>query len=309
MQAKGGNIKDWVEELRAPFFSAVIISILLGTAIAKSGGEPFHGGLFALALLGGVLINAGINMANDYFDHRSGGDEANREYLSPFTGGSRKIQEGRLEPRSVLQASFISLVLACLVGAWLAFLRGWPILLLGAAGIFGSYFYSAPPFRFGDRGLGELIIVLLLGPLAVFGAYYVQTGVFAPAPLYASVPNGILAGLILLINGLPDAPADAAVGKRTLVVRLGKRGAVILYAICLATVYLWVGWGLVSGWLPRLCWLYLFTLPIALFAVKTALRSYRDIPRLRPANAMTILLQALYGLILSGCYLAQIRPI
>ena len=64
MQTKGGNIKDWVEELRAPFFSAVIISILLGTAIARSGGDPFHGGLLVLALLGGVLINAGINMAN-----------------------------------------------------------------------------------------------------------------------------------------------------------------------------------------------------------------------------------------------------
>jgi len=93
----------WLKELRAPFFTASVIPILLGAAVAWSKGFPFSWGLFILTLLGGVLLHAGANVSNDYYDHKSGTDDINVEFVNPFTGGSRMIQKGLMTPRQVLQ--------------------------------------------------------------------------------------------------------------------------------------------------------------------------------------------------------------
>ncbi|MFQ6104654.1 MAG: 1,4-dihydroxy-2-naphthoate octaprenyltransferase [Candidatus Glassbacteria bacterium] len=293
----------WVKELRAPFLTASVIPVLLGAAIAWSQGIPFSWGLFALTLIGGVLMHAGVNVANDYFDHKSGTDDINVDFVSPFTGGSRMIQEGLLKPRDVLIGSLILLTAASIIGIYLTFIRGYFILLLGIVGIFSGFFYTAPPFRMAHVGLGELLVGLNFGILMTLGSYYVQTGSFNIEPVLASVPVALLITAVLYINQFQDYAADKAVGKNNLVVMLGKKRARIGYVILILTTYIWILVTVILRNISPFTALSLLTVPIAVGAIKTLLANYDRIEELAPANAGTIMLHASLGLILSVAYL------
>lgn len=173
------RMKVWLKAMRAPFFQAVIIPSLLGTVIAWSKAGIFHPGYFVLATLGVVFVNAGTNLANDYFDHQSRADDINKE-VTPFSGGSRVIQEGLLPPRWVYLASLVFLGLASLIGLYLTYMRGLAILVIGMIGVGSGYFYPASPIKVGYRGWGELLAGINCGPLVVLGAYYVQTKALNP---------------------------------------------------------------------------------------------------------------------------------
>ena len=151
------------------------MSVLLGTAIAHARTGAFDPLLFALTLAGVVFIHLGTNVANDYFDHRSGNDAFNTEFVRPFTGGSRLIQENLISPRAVLVLSVSLLAAALVVGVALAVIRGPYIILLGVVGIASGVFYVAPPVNLASRGFGEFFIGLNFGILAVAGSYFVQT--------------------------------------------------------------------------------------------------------------------------------------
>jgi 1,4-dihydroxy-2-naphthoate octaprenyltransferase len=300
---RGDFFKLWVRELRAPFFTASVIPILLGSAIAWSRGAPFSPGLFLLTLVGGVLLHAGANVANDYFDHRSGTDDINVEYVNPFTGGSRMIQEGLLSPRQVLTGSLALLAAASVIGLWLASVRGPLILLLGAIGIFSGFFYTSPPFRFAHRGLGELFIGLNFGVLMTLGAYFVLSGKFDTEPVLASVPVALLIIAVLYINQFQDYTADRAVGKNNIVVLLGKRKACIGYLAMVILAYVWILIMALLRYISPFTLLAFLTFPIAYGAMKTLLTHYDRTRELAPANAATVMLHASLGALLSVAYL------
>jgi hypothetical protein len=109
---RGNKVKIWITEIRAPFFTATVVPILLGAVIAWARADTFHWGYFLLTMAGGLLLHIGANVANDYFDHLSGADEMNVEFVRPFTGGSRMIQEGLLTPKAVLTGALAALALA-----------------------------------------------------------------------------------------------------------------------------------------------------------------------------------------------------
>ena len=136
------KVKSYIMELRAPFFGASIVPIILGSVIAWSRFGDFNWFYFFLTLIAGVLFNAGTNVANDYFDHRSGNDAVNTEFVRPFTGGSRLIQEKLLAPREVLIFSLMLFALGSLIGVYLLFQVGIGILLLGIIGFLSGFFYS-----------------------------------------------------------------------------------------------------------------------------------------------------------------------
>jgi len=299
------RIKLWIVETRAPFFTATIVPILLGSLIAWARGEPFHWDLFLMTLLGGLFLHAGANMINDYMDHLRGTDEINVEFVRPFTGGSRMIQEGLLTPRQVLSASLLCLALGSLVGLYLASVRGWAILLLGAIGLFSAVFYVTPGFSLSAIGLGELIIGLNFGVLMTLGAYYTQTGRFSWEPVVASLPVALLIAGVLYINEFQDAAADAAVGRRHLVVRLGRRLAAEGYTALMIAVYLALTSGVLFNDVTPAALLGLLTMPIAAKAVRTARAYYNDSQRLVPANAATIKVHLFTGLLMSLGYLFQ----
>src|SRR4030042_4915776 len=114
------RIKNWVTELRVPFLPGTVVSVFLGTTIAWAKGNVFNLGFFLAALVGGILLHLGANVSNDYFDHKSGNDEVNKEFVRPFSGGSRMIQSGLLTPREVFAGAITLYALAFLIGLYLS---------------------------------------------------------------------------------------------------------------------------------------------------------------------------------------------
>ena len=299
------RLRLWIAETRAPFFTATIVPIVLGSVIAWARGEPFHWGLFFLTLLGGLLLHAGANMINDYMDHLRGTDAVNVEFVRPFTGGSRMIQEGLLTPRQILTASVLCLASGSMVGLYLASVRGWAILPIGAIGLFSAVFYVTPGFSLSAIGVGELFIGLNFGVLMTLGAHTVQTGRFSWEPVVASLPVALLIAAVLYINEFQDAAADGAVGRRHLVVRLGKRRAAQGYALLMIAVYLSLLLGVLLDGVTPWALLGLLTVPLAFKAVQVALAHYDDSQQLVPANAGTIQVHMFTGLLMALGYLLE----
>jgi 1,4-dihydroxy-2-naphthoate octaprenyltransferase len=297
---KNSKLVIWLQELRAPFLSASIIPVLVGTSLAYSTANVFHPALFILALLGMVALHAGANIANDYFDHTSRNDWLNKN-VTPFSGGSQLIQKGLLSPKSVLIAAWIALSIGALIGiAILLLTKSFFILAIGLIGLLGGYFYTAPPVRLGYRGIGEFIIGLLFGVLPVYGSYYLQTRTVDLIPIVPGIIVAILIFLVILVNEFPDAPADSAVNKKTLVVVFGDKLAVWSYRIvllatfCITAVAVLVFKVMV---LPGL--LYLATFPLALLALKSLNRDILQKSGKHTANQLTILFHLAGGLMLS----------
>jgi 1,4-dihydroxy-2-naphthoate polyprenyltransferase len=287
-------------ELRAPFLTGSVVPILLGTALAFHDTRLWNWPLFLWTLAGIVLIHSGANVANDFFDHLSGNDAANTDFIRPFTGGSRMIQHGLLSPTEVLLLSLTCFTAGSAIGLYLTFRVGLPILWIGLIGVAGSFFYTAPPVNLAARGLGEPIIALNFGILPVVGAYYVQTRQLSWNAALVALPVALLIMAILFINQFQDYHADKAVGKKNWVVRLGRARSVTVYA---ALMLLWtapVVAGVLLNICPKVCLVALLPLPAAVKAIMVA-RIHFDTPRLLvPANGMTIAIHLAVGLLLSA---------
>ncbi len=190
------------------------------------------------------------------------------------------------------------------VGLVLAALRGWELLVpLGAAGGLLSLAYSAPPLRLAYRGLGELAVAAGFGPIMTLGAYAVQTSRLGWTPLIASIPVGLLIGLVLYVNEVPDRVGDARAGKHTLVVRLAPAWVVWAYGVGAAAAYLVVGAGVLLGQMPPVALAVWLTLPLAV-KVGRYLAGHMGQPYgLIPAMAEQIRLHLFAGLILAAGYL------
>lgn len=281
---------------RAPFLTATLIPVLLAGALAGRAGH-FHGGLFALALLGALALHVAANTWNDLFDWRSGTDQANNDYFLPFSGGSRSIELGLISERGLAIVAWSAAAVAVACGAALALLGTPWVLAVGAAGGLLGFFYTAPPLRLAARrGLGELAVALAFGPLLVLGVFVAVTGQLDVFAALAGLPLGLLTANILLINEIPDAKSDALTGKNHLVVTLGARGGRVLYALILAAAVLSHAGLVLAGTLPVLSLLALLSLPLAVRALRALARNLDD-RQLVTGNKATIQLQLAYGLL------------
>lgn len=293
------RLRIWLKAMRIPFFTATIIPVALGAIIAWYDSGSFMWMRFWLALFGAVLMHAGTNLANDYFDYLSGCDTANPT-PTPFSGGSRVLPEGLLSPKKILSAWIICFIAAGAIGLYLNYLsKSNVILFLGIIGVFLGIFYTAKPFRLGYGSLGELAVGIGFGPLMVLGSYYVQAQSLSLKAFLVSLPIGILIALVLYINEFPDYAGDIAVGKRNLVVRLGKKRAIILYHSLLAAAYLSIISLAALGFLPAISLIALLTFPLALKAFLVSRKNFDKVYELLPANASTIGLHSLIGILLS----------
>jgi len=297
------KLQSWLVELRAPFLTATFVSIILGTAIAWTRNNVFNMEYFLLALIGGVFLHLGTNVVNDYYDHRSGNDEVNKEFVRPFSGGSRTIQSGLLKPREVLSGALVFYTLATLIGFYLAWARGPFVLVLGLIGLVSGFFYTAPPLNWVSRGVGEALVGVNFGALMTLGAYYVQTQQLPLEPLVASLPISLLIAAVLYINEFPDYAADKTVGKNTVVVRLGRGKAVYGYMFLVVGAYVSVVLSVVLGITPVYTLLALIPVPLALEALRHTSRFHSESFSLVPANATTIIIHLLTSLLVSLGYL------
>jgi 1,4-dihydroxy-2-naphthoate octaprenyltransferase len=294
-----GFVKKWIIAMRAPFFTASAIPVLVGTALAWNMTGRFDWFKFLLVLIGVPLFNAGTNLANDYYDHRTGNDEINL-HTTPFSGGSRVIQKGVVPPRQMLIASLLFFGLGSVIGLYLnAVTPGNLILFLGIFGLVTGFFYTAAPVLIGYRGIGELVVGLDLGTLAIIGAYYVQAHSLNWSVFWLSLPIGFLVAAILYINQFPDYDADKAVNKKHLVVRLGKKKAVYGYYLLIAGTYLVIVGSVIFKMVTPFVLISFLTLPISWGAVRILKSNYDKFAELIPAQAKTIQSHLFVGLLLS----------
>lgn len=292
-------IKKWIVAIRAPFFTASAIPVLVGTALAWNMTGKFDLLKFILVLIGVPLFNAGTNLANDYYDHKTGNDEVNTN-LTPFSGGSRVIQNGIVPPKHMLIGSFVFFGLGSIIGLYLnAVTPGNLVLYLGIFGLLSGFFYTATPVLIGYQGIGEFVVGLNLGTLAIIGAYYVQAHSLNWSVFWISLPIGFLVSAILYINQFPDYDADKAVNKRHLVVRLGKKKAVYGYYFLISATYLVIAGSVIFRMVTPFALVSFLTLPLAVGAIKILKSNYDKIAELIPAQAKTVQTHLFTGLLLS----------
>ncbi len=226
----GSKVGIWVQAARPKTLPAAAAPVLVGAGAAVAA-HRFSVGPALAALLGALLFQIGANLANDVFDHRRGADTAER------LGPTRVTQAGLLSPRSVLAGMWLVFALSVPVGLYLVHVGGWPILAIGVTAIVSAIAYTGGPFPLGYNGLGDLFVFLYFGLAAVCGTCFVAAGRVTPAAWLAAMPIGFLAVAILVVNNLRDIGTDRAAGKRTLAVRLGRRGTLAEYGGLLALAY------------------------------------------------------------------------
>jgi 1,4-dihydroxy-2-naphthoate octaprenyltransferase len=283
---------------RPAFLTASALAVLLGLASARHAGVPVDPLLAAVTMAGALVIHAGVNVLNDYYDALNGADEANAGRIHPFTGGSRFIQNGLLTPARTARLGWALLATGAAIGLFLAWQTGPALVALGLVGMVVGWGYSARSLRLNARGLGELAVAAGFGGFVPVGTFWVQGGETVWGALVGGLPFGLLALNLLFVNQFPDARADAAAGKHHLVVRLGPRWGRWLYGLFAGLAYGWTAVAVARGWLPMAAL-------GALLPVVLSLRAWRDLLRwaetpafLEPAIRRTISAMAAYALIL-----------
>jgi 1,4-dihydroxy-2-naphthoate octaprenyltransferase len=247
----------WLLASRPRTLPAAVAPVAVGTALAFAAGQ-FRFGPAAAALLGALLLQIGVNLANDYFDFRAGIDTPDR--LGPL----RVTQSGLLAPESVKHGMIATFCLAGAVCIYLVAVAGWPVMLVGVLAILSALGYSGGPYPLASHGLADLFVFLFFGLVAVGGTYYVQTLALNARVFWAATPVGLLITAILVVNNLRDIATDGRTGKQTLAVRLGPQGARLEYALLVAAAYAVPAAGWLAGATPFWGLLCFFSFPRAL---------------------------------------------
>jgi len=257
---------------------------ILGGMIAWNSDEKFLPGYFLVVILGLVLNHMALNMTDDYYDFRHLIDGFATDGKNPYTGGSGLLSSGLIQPRRMRDVFIIFYIIAIGIGVFLGITRGAFILLLLAIGFFCAYFYTAPPIRYGYRGLGEIAQLLCFGPGIGVGAYYVQAQRLSWEAFWGTLPFGIMLFSMITINEIPDYFEDRKGGKLNLVARFGREAGVWLFILSLFSAYGAIVAGVILGRIPVLGLISLLTLPIAHKTVSILRAYYREPVKMAPAN-------------------------
>ena len=264
MKSRPAFWKVWVKTARPFSLTATVSPILVGTAVAAYEGT-FHLATFLVTLLSCLFLQIAANYFNEYFDFRYGLDH------SGSLGASTVIFRHEMTANQVLAGGIGCFVIAAVLGLILIFLVGPAIILFGLAGMAIAYFYSAKPFQFAIRGLGDVLVYIAMGFLMTWGAYYVQIPRWSWLAFAASVPVGFLVVAILNMNNTRDIQDDRAVHKLTLPVRFGQLFGQRFHAFLLMGSYLAVTIFVLLRLLPFFSLVVWITFPLAFTNVRSVL--------------------------------------
>ncbi len=286
--------RAWLLASRVPTLPAAIAPVIVGTATAISLGS-FRLAPFLAAMFAAVLIQIGTNLANDYFDFRKGADTAER------LGPTRVTQSGLISPERVRLGMLLTFALSAMIGVYLIFVGGWPILVIGVCSIAAGVLYTGGPWPLGYNGLGDLFVFIFFGLVAVAGTTYLHTGNWPFAAFFNALPVGMLITAILVVNNLRDIETDRAAGKRTLAVILGRRNTQIEFAALVIGAYLLLPLGWLLGVLDIWFWLPALTLTLAMPLLRLIFTQTG--PALNPGLRDTARLNLWFSLLLSASLL------
>jgi 1,4-dihydroxy-2-naphthoate octaprenyltransferase len=255
----------WGLAIRLRTLPAAAAGVVTGSALAWRDGV-FRIDAALVCLLTALLLQIGSNLANDVFDYERGTDTPER--LGPV----RVTQAGLLTPARVKAGMFLVFALAALLGLYLAWLGGWPVIVLGLAAILSAIAYTGGPFPLGYYGLGDLFVFVFFGLASVAGTYYVQAKSIAAAAWWMAIPPGLIITAILVVNNLRDLENDRKAGKHTLAVMLGERASKAQYLICMIAAYLVIPLAVARGVVPWTALLTWVSLPLAIRTTSVVLK-------------------------------------
>lgn len=259
-------MKVWLQACRVNSLLISSVGVTVGAVVALHDGH-FYLDRFLLAWLASVLIQAGTNLTNVYFNYKASSDP-----VSDPRGSSAVLRMGLLTPELVRRGGLRAFAVGIACGLLLTWLCGWTILLLGIPAVAAGYFYAGPPIRYGYQALGVVSVFIFMGPVMVCGAYYVMMHSVAASSLAAAIPIGLLAAGIMHTNDLRDYDTDVVHSKRTLATLLGRRGAGYALAAMDAVAFAVVIAAVAARILPWPALLIVLAIPQAIGQVRSALR-------------------------------------
>ncbi|HMG52981.1 MAG TPA: 1,4-dihydroxy-2-naphthoate polyprenyltransferase [Kofleriaceae bacterium] len=275
----------WIAAARLRTLPAAVVPVAVGTACAAASGGVALGPALA-ALAGALAIQIATNFANDVFDAERGADGPDR------VGPLRAVSAGLISAAAMKRAMIAAFGVAAVFGIYLAAVAGWPVIAIGVASVASGIAYTGGPWPLGYHGLGDVFVLAFFGFVAVCGTAFVQLGHVPCLAIAAAVPVGALATAILVVNNIRDRASDERAGKRTLAVRLGRRGALIEYAALVAIAYA-VPLALAIAGRPAVA-LPLLSAPVAIARVRAVIAA-GDGPTFNRCLAATAQLLLLHG--------------
>ena len=289
-------MKIYLKALRLPFLTGSLIPVIIGATFAFVD-KHFSLQLFLITSLGVAALHLAANLLNDYYDAR-GSDPINVR-LTPFSGGSRVIQNKQIPPRYVLSLALFFYAFSLAAGIWLAFLDRPLVIAIGLFGFGLGWAYSAPPLQLMSKGWGEISIFFAFGPFITLGAYYAISGSLSWTAFALGFPQGFFITAVIWINQFPDYQADRDAGKKNLVVRLGPKISRYPYCLIILLAFITVVFLVSIPALPYLIMLSFIAIPLAFNAIRILWREYLSHEGLIPAQALTIHTLIAHGMLLS----------
>jgi 1,4-dihydroxy-2-naphthoate polyprenyltransferase len=283
-------IQAWILASRVRTLPAAAVPVTVGTAISHAVGRVAWPAALC-ALFGALAIQIATNFANDVFDAEKGADGPNR------LGPPRAVSSGWITARQMKLAMIVAFAAATAAGVYLVTVGGWPVVAIGVASIISGIAYTGGPYPLGYNGLGDVFVFIFFGPVAVLGTVWVQLQIAPAFAWWLSLPIGMLAAAILVVNNLRDRDTDVVVGKRTLAVRFGRRAALLQYASLLVatfaiTIAVAVAYRTYWLMLPLLC----APIAVARYRALQAATVGEQFNRLLAATAQLLLM---YGIVVS----------
>jgi 1,4-dihydroxy-2-naphthoate octaprenyltransferase len=286
------TLQDWRIAARVHTLPAAVVPVVVGSALAFHDGV-FRWDAFLLTLVAALAIQVAANFANDVSDARRGADPLHR------IGPPRMVSAGRITPRQMWTGVIASLAVAAVAGVALAVIAGPVILVIGVIAIIAMLGYVGGPFPYGYRGLGEVFVFLFFGVTATVGSRYVHDMTAPMSAWLLSMPVGLLAAAILVVNNYRDLDTDRAAGKRTLAVIIGPDRTRVLYMVLVYGAMALIAVFAATGLTPLPTIFAAFLAPYALGPIRIMYRK-TDGPSLVSALKMTARLHLWTGLALAA---------
>ncbi len=227
------TLNEWIAGSRPRTLPVAVAPVAAGTGAAYALGDG-NPGYALLALLVSLLLQIGVNFANDYSDGIRGTDDSR-------VGPIRLVGQGLATPGNVKAAAFLCFGAAGVCGLALVALSGkfW-LLIPGVLAVVAAWKYTGGKHPYGYMGLGEIFVFVFFGLVATLGTTYTQAGSIDLSAVAAAVGIGAIACAILVVNNLRDIPGDTVSGKRTLAVRIGDAATrklfTAMFAVALVAV-------------------------------------------------------------------------
>lgn len=251
---KTNSAKAWLLAARPKTLTGAAVPVMIGVAQAYADAGQLSGVSFSwtaalLCFLFAFIMQIDANFINDYFDYTAGADNAETRL-----GPRRACSQGWVKLDSMKVAIIATTVLACLVGLPLVWYGGLEMILIGVICVVFCFLYTT---HLSYIGLGDLLVVVFFGVVPVTISYYLQTHTCTCQVLVSSLACGLVIDGLLLINNFRDRDVDKAVGKTTLVVRIGEEASLWLYlgvgiAACLLGLVFWLNGHWLASLLPLL---------------------------------------------------------